>query len=97
MANAARRTMNRRTLIQSGVLAASGVVFSRRIFGADVQGADGGQSWTLGNERIARMIAFRPGSGLTTTGITDHATQTEYIGKGTGHEFSFVCDGHTCA
>ena len=97
MANAARRTMNRRTLIQSGVLAASELVFSRGIFGAEVKAADGGQSWTLGNDRIARTIAFLPGSGLVTTGITDHATQTEYMGKGRGREFSFVCDGHTCA
>jgi alpha-galactosidase len=89
--------MNRRTLIQSGVLATSGLVFSRGIFGADGSAAGADQSWTIGNEQIARTVAFLPGSGLVTTGIADHATQTEYIRKGAGREFSFACDGRTCA
>lgn len=97
MRDAARKPMNRRTLLQGGALAASGLVFPRRIFGAAAKAGDGEQSWTLGNAQIARTIAFRPGSGLVTTGIADHATQTEYIGKNAGREFSFACEGRTCA
>ena len=97
MRDAAHKEINRRMLIQCGALAAPGLIFSRELFGMDANAADAGQSWTLGNARIARTVAFLPGSGLVTTGITDRATQTEYMGKGRAREFSFVCDGHSCA
>jgi alpha-galactosidase len=65
-------------------------------------GADASQSWTIGNDRIQRLITFQPKSGLFTEQFSDLATQTDFtfLGKnraGVGQEFSFLCDGHNCA
>ncbi|HVU48783.1 MAG TPA: alpha-galactosidase [Terracidiphilus sp.] len=103
MKERARAGLNRRQLIQSGALAASGLVLRRDVFGA-VAGADesSGQAWTIGNDRMARTIAFKPAAGLVTTSFKALSIEVEYVlpqeaRKGAGREFAFVCNGHTCA
>ncbi len=91
--------LNRRQLIQSGALAASGLMLRRNVFGAD---ASAGQSWTIGNDLIARTVTFRAGAGLITTSFKALAIGVEYVlprevEKGAGREFSFACNGHNCA
>lgn len=93
--------LSRRRLLQSGALLASGLVLRPEVFGATPEaGETAVQSWTLSSDRIARTVVFRPGSGLTTTGIHALAMGTEYIQPQDGHtgrEFSFVCNGIACA
>jgi alpha-galactosidase len=59
-----------------------------------------GQSWSIGNDRIERKIAFDPESGLVTQQLTDLSTHTEFIPPGKpvrrpAAEFSFVCNGES--
>ena len=59
------------------------------------------QSWTIGNDRIERMVTFDPVSGLVTQRLADLTTHTEFISAGKGHlrrpalEFSLACNGQT--
>ncbi len=58
------------------------------------------QSWTIGNDRIERVVSFDPMSGVVTRRLTDLKTHTEYIPpqeptRRAVLEFSFVCNGET--
>jgi alpha-galactosidase len=103
MRDRADAAVTRRQLIQSGALLATGFVLRPDVLGASLDAEEAlGQSWTLGNGRIARTVAFRRGSGLATTRIQCLSTGVEYMlpeiaRKSMGREFSFVCDGHGCA
>ena len=96
-------TLNRRQLIQSGALVASGWMLRPDVLGAAASAQQStGQSWIIGNDRIARMLAFLPGSGLVTTSFKDISTGVDYVlpqeaERGAGREFYFVCNGHSCA
>ncbi len=59
------------------------------------------KTWTIGNDRIKRTLAFHPATGLLTEQLTDLSTHADFIlsGKinmGMAREFSFLCDGHLC-
>jgi alpha-galactosidase len=58
------------------------------------------QSWTIGNDRIERVVSFDPISGVVTRRLTDLKTHTEYIPpqeptRRAALEFSFACNGET--
>jgi alpha-galactosidase len=58
------------------------------------------QSWTIGNDRIERVVSFDPISGVVTRRLTDLRTHTEYIPpqeptRRAALEFSFACNGET--
>jgi alpha-galactosidase len=58
------------------------------------------QSWTIGNDRIERVVSFDPISGVVTRRLTDLRTHTEYIPpqeptRRAAMEFSFACNGET--
>ncbi len=58
------------------------------------------QSWTIGNSEIRRTVVFSEKSGLTTDGLLDLTTHTEFIRPGESRtnlapEFSFQCNGHS--
>ena len=58
------------------------------------------QSWTIGNDRIERVVSFDPISGVVTQRLTDLKTHTEYIPpqeptRRAALEFSFACNGET--
>jgi len=108
MRNATGTLISRRELIRTGALVTSGCALMPWGFAGASEtqetsnGADASQSWTIGNDRIQRLITFQPKSGLFTEQFSDLATQTDFtfLGKnraGVGQEFSFLCDGHNCA
>ena len=58
------------------------------------------QSWTIGNDQIARTLIFEPSIGLYTDRLSDLATHTDLISIGKNHssiaaEFSFQYEGKT--
>ncbi len=58
------------------------------------------QSWTIGNDRIERVVSFDPVSGLVTKRLADLTTHTEFVSPGKSQrtptlEFSFACNGQT--
>ncbi len=58
------------------------------------------QSWTIGNDQIARTLIFEPSIGLYTDRLSDLATHTDLISIGKNHssiaaEFSFQYQGKT--
>jgi len=100
--------LTRRRVIQSGLLMASGCACTPWAFGLAADGVEkagaeeAGQSWTIGNDRIARTVAFTPGTGLFTKQFRCLSTQAEFIlpnnaAPSLSAEFSFVCNGHNCA
>ena len=97
------KELNRRQLIQSGAVLASGLALRADVFGEAARAEDNAaQSWTIGNDRIARTVALRAGAGLVTTSFKALSIGVEYVlpresEKGAGREFSFICNGKTCA
>jgi len=90
------------------LLMASGCACTPWAFGLAADGVEkagaeeAGQSWTIGNDRIARTVAFTPGTGLFTKQFRCLSTQAEFIlpnnaAPSLSAEFSFVCNGHNCA
>jgi alpha-galactosidase len=58
------------------------------------------QSWTIGNDRIERVVAFDSVSGLVTQRLADLTTHTEFVSPAKSLrrptlEFSFACNGQT--
>ncbi len=103
MKNTTLDLLSRRRLIQSGLLMAAGCAWKPSLLAA-AQGAVGGsdskaaaKTWTIGNDRIGRTLAFDPKTGLFTQQLSDLSTHTDYIQPGDGpwygHGVSFVCDG----
>ena len=99
--------VSRRHLIENGMLMAAGLAARSVLFAAapgmsDLSGADDPlKTWTIGNDRIKRTVAFHPETGLLTEQLTDLSTHADFIlpGKinmGMAQEFSFLCNGHQC-
>jgi alpha-galactosidase len=106
MKNSHQNYVNRRELIRNGLLMASGCVCAPWALGEDslqqanpaASGTD--QSWTIGNELIARTLVFSPNSGLYTHRFTSLSAHIEFAVIGSpdmGQEFSFQCNGHGCS
>ena len=102
MSDAGRVLVSRRRLLQSGLLVASGCFCAPWVW-SEALGRDegGGQSWTIGNELIERVVTFESGAGLFTERLSGLRTHAEFIaaGKGQagkGEEFSFQCNGRSC-
>ncbi len=100
--------VGRRSLMRNGLLAVAGCAWTppafsgMRLFDPGPEAADGGRSWTIGNELVARTMTFLPGRGLFTERLVDVANKVEFIrmGKhrwGTAPEFSLNCNGQVCA
>jgi alpha-galactosidase len=58
--------------------------------------------WTVGNDLIQRVIAFRPDRGLLTERLSSLSAHRDFIAPGSirmdmAQEFSFICEGHDCA
>jgi alpha-galactosidase len=90
------------------MLVASGCVCAPWAFGgtAETQGnpvaGNAGKTWTIGNEQIERVVNFQEKTGLFTQQLSDLLTHVDFVlpGKmrmGMAQEFSFQCNGHTCA
>jgi alpha-galactosidase len=95
--------LSRRSLLQNGVLLASGYAWSPWTLAETRQQSvsSPAKSWTVGNELIQRKVSFQPGSGLSTLQLSDSPTHTEFIvaantRKDFASEFSFQCNDHTC-
>ena len=106
MRNSARTLVSRRELIRNGLLVASGCACAPGAFSQALNGqanpaiADASQTWTIGNELIKRTIAFQPSAGLFTQQFSNLSTHAEFTAPGKmrmGQEFSFLCNGHSCA
>ena len=100
--------VSRRQLMRNGLLAVAGCAWTPRAFSgthlldAGPEAEAAGQSWTIGNELVARTMTFLPGRGLFTERLIDVANKIEFIraGKqrwGTAQEFSLNCNGQVCA
>jgi alpha-galactosidase len=108
MRNAADDLLSRRKLIQNGMLIAAGCACKPSLFAA-VPGAGGNsasdaalKTWTIGNDRIARTLAFQPTTGLFTQQFSGLSAHAEFIQPGKilmsmAPEFSFLCNGRLCA
>ncbi len=60
------------------------------------------KTWSIGNDRIERTLAFQPKTGFFTQHFSGLSAHAEFIepGKivaGMAQEFSFLCNGHLCA
>jgi len=108
MRNAAEDLLSRRRLIQNGLLLAAGCACKPSLFAAEQNvvanpASDAAaKTWTIGNDRIGRTLAFQPKTGLFTQQLTDLSTHAEFILPGkiitsTAPEFSFLCNGRLCA
>ena len=108
MEDTGRMVVSRRRLLQNGMLMASGFALAPPVFSAAMGAQDkpdnlaGGESWTIGNELIARTVAFGPKTGLFTQRMSDLATHTDFITPGETRsfrtpEFSFRCGARSCA
>jgi alpha-galactosidase len=100
MGNAAQRKLNRRSVLKSGLLLATGLACGP--LGLSETASDGEKSWSIGNDLIRRDIVFRPQTGLFTrqlSGLAVHAELVQAAAKPEerGQEFSFVCNGKRCA
>src|ERR1035438_861411 len=104
---AGEAVVSRRRLIENGKLMAAGLAARSVLFAAapgmsDLSGSDDPlKTWTIGNDRIKRTVAFHPETGLLTEQLTDLSTHADFIlpGKinmGMAQEFSFLCNGHQC-
>ena len=107
MRDAEKALISRRRLIRNGLVTASGCFCVPWAFGGSPGLQDKpnppepGETWTIGNDRIKRIIGFLPGTGLFTRQLSDMSTHTGFIlprekGAGAGPEFSFLCNGHNC-
>jgi alpha-galactosidase len=95
-------------LIQNGLLMAAGCAWKPSLFAAVPNVGDNSASeaaamtWTIGNDRIARTIAFQPKTGLFTERFSGLSARAEFILPGKMNmnmapEFSFLCNGRLCA
>jgi alpha-galactosidase len=108
MKEAAEALLSRRRLIQNGLLMAAGCAWRPSFFAAaqnaeDYPGSDTAtKTWTIGNDRIGRTLAFQPKTGLFTQQFSDLSTHADFIQQGKintdmAPEFSFLCNGRVCA
>ena len=99
MKDAQKLWLSRRQLLRDGVLVTSGCACAPLISFAQ---ANESKSWTIGNDRIKRVITFQSGKGLFTTQLSALSTNTDFIAPGQTHmpvaqEFSFRCDETVCS
>jgi alpha-galactosidase len=106
--------VSRRSLIENGILIAAGFAAKPALFaeppalfaappampGDEVAGASA-KTWTIGNDKIRRTLAFHPETGLLTEQWTDLSTHADFIrpetiNMGMAQEFSFLCNGLQC-
>ncbi|HEV2276248.1 MAG TPA: alpha-galactosidase [Acidobacteriaceae bacterium] len=97
--------LTRRQLIQSGIILAGSATLPSACtaFAGTTQSSAAAadlQTWTIGNDRIRRTIAFAPGSGLYTSALADLATGAQFIlpehlRKERASEFAFACNGQS--
>jgi alpha-galactosidase len=104
MKNSQQIFVNRRELIRNGLLLASGCVCAPWALSEDSPGqaaaTGAAQSWTIGNEQIARTLAYSPSAGLYTHQFSNLSTHIDFALKGSlgmGREFSFRCNGQGCS
>jgi alpha-galactosidase len=108
MRNAEKTLVSRRRLIRNGLLMATSCVCRPWAFGEtsdlrDNPGVDGaGETWTIGNDLVARTVTFQPKTGLSTERFSDLSTHVDFILPGEfrmdmAQEFSFLCNGQFCA
>src|SRR5215475_6530546 len=105
MRDSRRNSVTRRRLLRDGLITAGGVVWGSWVVKAadlteEAIAEGNSQSWGISNDRIERVVSFDPANGLTTSKLS--AMQTDYIipaktPKWLAREFSFTCNGHTCA
>jgi len=62
---------------------------------------DAGETWTIGNDLIARTVTFQPKTGLFTEQLSDLSTHVDFIlpekiRMDMAQEFSFLCNGQIC-
>jgi alpha-galactosidase len=103
--------VSRRSLIENGILMAAGLAARPALFAKPLTpfaappamaGDDGPvKTWVIGNDKIKRILAFHPETGLLTEQWTDLSTHVDFIapGKinmGMAQEFAFLCNGHQC-
>jgi alpha-galactosidase len=103
MPHTEKSALTRRRLLQNGMaIAGAGIVLPELLLhescAQSIVSAD--QTWTIGNESIARTIAYTAGSGLYTESFSDLVTSAKFISPGNlradmAIEFSFQCDGRT--
>ncbi len=95
--------VTRRRLLQSGLLVASGCACAQWAFcEGQHQDTEAGQSWNIGNGLIERVVAFEAGAGLFTRKFSSLSTHAEFMppeksGRHRSQEFSFLCNGQSCA
>lgn len=99
--------VSRRAVMRNGLLVVAGCAWGPGALqgmppGDSTAAEDGGQSWTIGNELVARTLSFVPGRGLFTEHFIDGLNRIEFIRPGahrwgTSAEFSFRCNGKVCA
>jgi alpha-galactosidase len=105
MRHSAQTLVSRRELIRNGLLVASGSVCAPRLFAEALNGQANpaiaaSQTWTIGNELIKRTISFQPQAGIFTQQFSNLSTHADFTAQGMmrmGQEFSFLCNGHSCA
>ncbi len=108
MRNAAEALLSRRRLLQNGLLMAASCACGPSLFAAAQSVEDNpgsgvaAKTWTIGNGRIARTLAFQSQTGLFTQQFSDLSTYADYILPGKidtsmAAEFSFLCNGRLCA
>ncbi len=104
MKRAEKNLASRRRLIRNGLLMTTGCACSWWTFGQTADGQENAgavgavESWRIGNDRIARTVAFHPRTGLFTEQLSDLSTHADFIPPGKlrmdmAQEFSFVCNG----
>ena len=98
--------LNRRRLIQNGLMMAVGGVGLPDLFSEPAEArypsnpSAARETWTIGSDRIKRTVRFKPGLGLFTERLSDLATNVDFIVPGKlrmdmAAEFSFECNGRT--
>ena len=98
--------LTRRRLLRDGAVMASGAVCASRT-SIVAQTTDELQTWTIGNDLVKRVIAFRRQTaapvnvGLYTQEFSDLATGAHFISqeiarRGAPNEFSFRCNDQIC-
>ena len=92
----------RRLLKNSMAIAAAGIILPEFLlqesYTETAISAD--KTWTIGNETIARTIAYKAGSGMYTESFSDLVTGAKFISPGNlradmATEFSFECNGRS--
>src|SRR5438094_266937 len=105
--NARRTGLTRRRLLRNGALMASGPLWAPWASSL-TETADDGQTWTIGNDLVKRVIVFRPRTaapvniGLFTREFSDLSIGASLVARATAltgapGEFSFICNGEMCA